>query len=114
MNGHNYYRLQQVDIDGQISYSGTVDIYFGNETLVTLYPNPVNTTLNLDINTPKATDVSIKIMDATGRTVRMVEMSLQAGSNSNMIDVQSLSDGVYMVHVTNHKGLNYSQTIRKK
>ncbi len=41
INGHNYYRLQQVDIDGHESYSGTIDIYYGTESMVTIYPNPV-------------------------------------------------------------------------
>ncbi len=113
-NGHNYYRLKQVDIDGHISYSKHVDVYFGNETMVTLYPNPVNTELNVEINTPKATTAIIKIMDAAGRVVRTVEMQLQAGNNITKVDMEALSDGVYMVRITNNKGLNYSQTIRKK
>jgi len=53
-------------------------------------------------------------MDATGRVVRTVEMSLQAGSNSTKIDMQSLADGTYMVSITDQKGLNHTQTIRKK
>ena len=114
MNGHNYYRLQQVDIDGHISYSGTVDVYFGNETLVTMYPNPVNTELTVDIITPEATRAQVKIMDATGRVVRTVELTLQAGSNSTKIDMHSLTDGIYQVSINNPYGLNYTQTIRKK
>ncbi len=114
IQGHNYYRLQQVDIDGHESYSGTVDVYFGTETMVTMYPNPVNTELNIQLNTPEAGRARVKIMDATGRVVRTVELSLQAGSNATKVDMQSLSDGVYMVSISNGKGLNYTQTIRKK
>ncbi len=114
MNAHNYYRLQQVDIDGHMSYSGTLDIYFGNETLVTMYPNPVNTELTVDVNTPDATRAQVKIMDATGRVVRTVELTLQAGSNSTKIDMQSLTDGLYLVRISNQKEINYTQTIRKK
>jgi hypothetical protein len=111
--GHNYYRLQQHDIDGQMSYSKVVDVYFGNETIVTLYPNPVNTNLNVDINTPKATVAKLKITDATGRTVKVVDMQLQAGNNTTMVDMQGLADGMYMISITNEKGLNYSQPVRK-
>ena len=114
MNAHNYYRLQQVDIDGHMSYSGTLDIYFGNETLVTMYPNPVNTELTVDVNTPDATRAQVKIMDATGRVVRTVELTLQAGGNSTKIDMQSLTDGLYLVRISNQKEINYTQTIRKK
>lgn len=114
LNGHNYYRLQQVDIDGHVSHSKTVDVYFGNETMVNLYPNPVNTLLNVDINSPLSTSAIMKIMDATGRVVKTIEMNVQMGSNHFTIDLESLADGVYMIHVSNNKGLNYAQTIHKK
>ncbi|HOZ53044.1 MAG TPA: T9SS type A sorting domain-containing protein, partial [Chitinophagaceae bacterium] len=112
-NGHNYYRLQQVDIDGNTSYSEILDIYFGEETMVTLYPNPVNDVLNFEINTPKSSSVMTKIMDATGRVVKTVEMYLQAGNNINQVDMKSLADGMYMISITNNRGLNYTQTVRK-
>jgi len=111
--GHNYYRLQQHDLDGNISHSKVVDVYFGNDMLVNLYPNPVNSLLNVDIQTPKATGAQVKITDATGRTVKVVELSLQAGNNTTQIDLQDLADGVYMVLISNGKGLNFSQTVRK-
>ncbi len=114
LNGHNYYRLQQNDIDGHRTHSRVVDVYFGNETLVTLYPNPVNTELNIDINTAKATVANVKILDATGRNVKTIDIQLAAGYNNSVVDLQSLADGVYMVYITNNKGLNYSQSIRKK
>jgi hypothetical protein len=96
-----------------MTYSNVVNVYFGNETMVTLYPNPVSSLLNVDINTPKATAAQVKITDATGRVVRVTDMTLQAGSNQTQVDLQSLADGVYMVHITNGKGLNYSQPVRK-
>ena len=111
--GHNYYRLQQTDLDGKSSYSRIVNVYHGNETLVNLYPNPVNTELYVEINTPKATVAKIKIMDAAGRVVRAVDMQLQAGNNKSDISMEGLADGIYMVKVTDNKGLNFSQTVRK-
>lgn len=114
ISGHNYYRLQQVDIDGHESYSSTIDVYFGNETLVTLFPNPVTSDLNIDINIAKATNAFVKIMDAAGRNVKTVEMPLEAGHNVNSIDISELSSGIYLVQISNYKGLNFSQTIRKK
>ncbi|MBK6330553.1 MAG: T9SS type A sorting domain-containing protein [Bacteroidetes bacterium] len=111
--GNNYYRLQQVDLDGNISYSKVLNVYHGDETVVNLYPNPVNTQLNVEINTPKASVANIKIMDATGRVVRAVDMQLQAGNNKSDINMEGLADGVYMIKITNSKGLQFSQTVRK-
>jgi len=111
--GHNYYRLQQHDLDGNISYSQVVDLYFGNETMANLYPNPVSNLLNVSVTTPKATAAQLKITDATGRTVRVAELPLQAGYNSTQIDLQGLADGIYMVNITNGKGIQFSQPVRK-
>ncbi|MBK7763936.1 MAG: T9SS type A sorting domain-containing protein [Bacteroidetes bacterium] len=114
LDGHNYYRLQQVDIDGNMSHSEVIDIYYGNESLVTLYPNPVSSELNIDINSSEATTAHIKIMDATGRVVRIVDMMLQAGSNTGKIDIRDLTDGMYLVDISSSTGLHYSSVIRKK
>ena len=113
INGHNYYRLQQHDIDGHQSYSKVVDIYFGSDIMVTLYPNPVKTTLHLDISTPKATLARASIIDAAGRMVRQIDLQLQAGSNASELDMQGLADGMYQIRISNDKGLDYTQTIRK-
>jgi hypothetical protein len=112
-NGHNYYRLQQHDVDGHQSYSKVVDIYFGSDIMVTLYPNPVKTTLHVDISTPKATLARASIIDAAGRIVRQVDLQLQAGSNASELDMQGLADGMYQIRISNDKGLDYTQTIRK-
>ncbi|GBL36003.1 hypothetical protein EMGBS15_15980 [Filimonas sp.] len=113
-NGHNYYRLRQVDIDQHISHSNVVDVYIGNETMVTLYPNPVNDELNIEINASEAGKAIATLMDGTGRVVRTIEMILQSGVNYNKVDMRSLSDGTYLIKITDPKGLNYTQTIRKK
>jgi hypothetical protein len=112
--GHNYYRLKQTDIDGKVSYAKEiVDIYYGNGSVVTLYPNPTQSELHVDINIEKATAAKMKLYDATGRIVRLIDMQLKAGINSNIIDLKELADGIYMLEVTNGKGLQYTQTVRK-
>jgi hypothetical protein len=81
--------------------------------MVTLYPNPVNSIMNVDINTPKATNATLKVTDATGRVVKVVSMQLSAGANTTQVDLQGLADGMYMVSITNGKGLDYAHPVRK-
>lgn len=111
--GHNYYRLQQVDLDGNNSYSKVVDVYFGNESIVTVYPNPASSQLHVDVNIAKATTAELSLSDAAGRKVRVLQVQLQAGANTVQMDLQGIADGVYMLHLSNGKGLEYSQTVRK-
>jgi hypothetical protein len=52
-------------------------------------------------------------MDATGRVVRTVVMNLSEGLNETAVSMEGLADGVYLLRLSNDKGLNYSQMIRK-
>ncbi|MBK7586956.1 MAG: hypothetical protein IPI22_00790 [Bacteroidetes bacterium] len=45
--------------------------------------------------------------------MRAVDMQLQAGNNKSDINMEGLADGVYMIKITNSKGLQFSQTVRK-
>lgn len=113
-NGHNYYRLQMIDLDKRQRYSDVHDVYFGSKTVVTLYPNPVQNELGVSIYSPYPTIVDIQIMDAAGRTIQSVQTHLLAGDNQQKISLQDVSEGIYLVNVTDGKGLQYSQLIRKK
>jgi hypothetical protein len=113
MPGHNYYRLQQHDIDGQVTYSKVVDVFFGLAGSVKLYPNPVSTLLNIEVNTAKATVARVRITDAAGRTVQVSDLQLNAGITTTQVDMHQLADGVYRVALSDGNGLEYSQLVRK-
>jgi hypothetical protein len=90
------------------------DVYFGSKTVVTLYPNPIQNELGVSIYSPYATRVDVQIMDAAGRTIQSVQTNVLAGDNQQKISLSDISEGIYLVKVTDSKGLQYSQLIRKK
>jgi hypothetical protein len=53
-------------------------------------------------------------MDAAGRVLRTIQMNAQAGESMHKVDMQSLSDGIYLISIADDQGLDYMQTIRKK
>jgi len=112
-NGHNYYRLQQHDLDGHLSSSRVVDVYFGDDAVVTLYPNPAHDLLNVEVNAVKSTQAILRLTDATGRTVKTLQMQLSEGINTVQVDLSDLAAGLYMVDLNNGSGLHYTQTVRK-
>ena len=85
----------------------------GEDAVVTIYPNPVSDVLSIDIQSERNTQAEIKLMDATGRTVKTISLHLMEGSNTTKIDMESLAKGIYVVQVSNGKGLQFSQTVRK-
>jgi hypothetical protein len=68
-------------------------------TDVALYPNPANSTINIDLG-EITTNYTGRIVDATGRTVWVGE--LEAGANA--INISTLSTGMYYVAIVKADG----------
>ncbi|WP_426490977.1 choice-of-anchor D domain-containing protein [Hymenobacter sp. 102] len=93
LNGVSYYRLKQVDTDGSSSFSSTVTVNFLSSGDVTMYPNPVEDLLTVDMG-GSAAGVSAVITDMTGRVI-----STQRIGNDSKLNMTSLQPGTYMVTV---------------
>lgn len=98
-----YYRLKQVDFDGQFSYSEMVsvgdDVALNNE--VSVYPNPFANEFTITLNTSNSGMASIDIMNIQGKVVSTKIVSVVAGLNNFPItENASLQAGVYFVRTT--------------
>jgi hypothetical protein len=102
----HYYRLLQVDIGGEKTYSRVVTIYSApvQGVSMSLFPNPVskhqNVMVHIDNNT-FSTNATLSLLDFLGRVISVSERPLIANAK-NIIHVDnfdSLSDGVYFVRV---------------
>lgn len=72
--GMQYYRLRQVDLDGTRVFSPVVAVRVpGADAAVPLlnsvYPNPFNNELTVELGQETAADVAVALTDATGRQV---------------------------------------------
>jgi hypothetical protein len=93
--GHNYYRLKQTDKDGKTSMEkNVVDLYFGNETIFTLFPNPAHNVINVNAD-HKLIGKFYTIYDNIGKVVKSGK--LNAANTS--IELSNLSSGFYMFSV---------------
>ena len=67
-NGNNYYRLQQIDNDGKIAYSPVQVVNFSQlTTALSVYPNPVVSTINF--NKSFAAGTMLQIVNTNGQVV---------------------------------------------
>ncbi|MEO6305390.1 MAG: T9SS type A sorting domain-containing protein, partial [Bacteroidia bacterium] len=64
-----------------------------------LYPNPATNNLNIAFSNNKAENVSVKISNNLGQTVKTVELGNSTDIESQ-IDLSTLSSGVYFVKTT--------------
>jgi len=85
----SYYRLKQVDFDGNFIYSNIVSLEY-NRPHVNIYPNPVKD--KLYINSDEQTIDNVLIFDTMGRQINTQVID-------NTIDVSLLPKGIYTIKV---------------
>lgn len=110
--GTNYYRLKQIDFDGNTNYSDIKAIELvpnskESEIGLRAYPNPFVSRLTLELNNNQN---HIRITNIAGQTVYS-----SVGQNTIDIDVLEWPTGIYFVNVMNdqNKSLAIEKIIKK-
>ena len=93
LNGTNYYRLVQTDIDGTVAYSAVQTVQMSvNTAQANIYPNPAKSTLNVSVQTV----ATYQLVNAAGAIV--AKGTLNAGNNE--LNVSGLAEGIYFLNIT--------------
>ncbi len=97
--GRNYYRLSQTDLDGQSEMLGDlVVIEYSNQGQLSIQPNPVRSNeVNLILVSQKTSDLSIQLYDMNGKVLRNGQYDLIKGRNELRLNVDDLTNGVYLL-----------------
>ncbi len=98
-SGRVFYRLKQVDFDGQFEYSNIIEVNAGTPKTFALeqnYPNPFNPSTAISYQLPVASTVSLKVFDMLGKEVAtLVNARQEAGAYTVNFNANTLSSGVY-------------------
>ncbi|MBL7705070.1 MAG: T9SS type A sorting domain-containing protein [Taibaiella sp.] len=97
--GRSFYRLQQIDHEGQVNYSQISTIDFASTTKVNIHPNPVASLLIIDglaVN-----NTYIRVINVTGSKVKEMYTN---GKSSLQIDLSELSSGQYFIEISDDQG----------
>jgi Secretion system C-terminal sorting domain len=99
-----YYRLKQIDSDGQTEYSNviSIDLNIPNQyALYQNYPNPFNPTTSITYNLPADGLVLLKVFDVLGSEVAtLVSENQKSGVYTIPFDGKELSSGIYICKIT--------------
>ncbi len=107
LSGINYYRLNQVDNDGESYYSAIQTVKY-NDATVRFYPNPAKDYLTIDFGKNAATGIwyQIEIQDMSGK---IVFSTIKNTSNAILDLPLRLSQGNYLLVIKNEEEQLMSQ-----
>jgi hypothetical protein len=95
-----YYRLKQVDLDGNYSYSNIALLSTEEGSDISLYPNPFNSSTGVFVNALEDANVTIEVKDLMGRSIASTTSSIVKGGQYLTIEALStVADGMYLVQV---------------
>ena len=96
--GTNFYRLKMVDIGGRFTYSNIVAVKFNsNSKEITLFPNPVQKQLQVQIPPAISGQALLQIQDISGRVLKEQSIQLNNALYSTSIDTDELAKGLYIL-----------------
>ncbi|MCH2022722.1 MAG: T9SS type A sorting domain-containing protein [Saprospiraceae bacterium] len=101
-NSFNYYRLAQVDLNGNKTYSKIIVISFIDipAPVMTFSPNPVKNLLMIDYRTSLKGDISIEVYDLIGQPIiNPIIDRVEVGENNILLDVREYPRGIYLMRI---------------
>ena len=97
INGINYYRLKQIDFDGQYHYSDIVSANIGKDRPeLQLWPNPATNQIQLWVNAGSEKTGQIQIYNMLGQ---LLETHSFKGSEITSLDIPALPSGQYLLRM---------------
>lgn len=108
-----YYRLKQIDLNGQYANSKVLTVKFGSapEMKIAVAPNPVVNKINVSFNTAEGGVAEIRIVDAVGQIIITRQSMINKGNNNIQIEgLGQIAPGVYIAQLIR----NGVVTINKK
>ena len=97
-SGVSYYRLEQVDYNGDITYSNLISVTQEDKKDLLVYPNPVKSGNELNI-TGTSDGGTLNIFGPTGSLINQTNIKSVTGSTTT-INTSNLTPGVYLVVFT--------------
>ena len=115
LNNALYYRLQQVDKNGQVTYSTVVKISFSaaGKMAVSVWPNPYKKDLNVTISATSASEAMLRLYDPAGRLVKEQSCKLVKGQNTVQLAPTGEGKGLYILSVVTEEETLQQKIIRE-
>ncbi len=108
--GLNFYRLKQVDIDGNFKYSNINKVLFENfGDAVNIYPNPAKDYIQFDYASKQKT-VLINLFDMQGRLIKTTTL---ANLLPLKLNIENLAKGKYIIQLSDGEKIAVGSFIKQ-
>jgi hypothetical protein len=99
-NGNYYYRLKQIDYNGQYKYSKEIEVEINlipkEYSLQQNYPNPFNPSTVISYSLPSSSNINLVVYNTLGQTIKTLESGYKpAGNYSINFNASALPSGIY-------------------
>ncbi|MEP6674480.1 MAG: T9SS type A sorting domain-containing protein [Ferruginibacter sp.] len=112
--GTNFYRIKMLDLDGKYSYSKIVAVKMDDKnTGLSIFPNPVNKELQVQIASPSKEKAILRILDIAGRVLQEQKIQLNGTVISTSMNVTGLQQGTYQLEIIYSDRKEVKQFIRQ-
>lgn len=106
--GLNYYRLKQVDYNGNYNYSQVIVVRNIQVTKCYVYTDEITGNLLLSCNLPQ--NVKAEIINADGRVLKLINIT---ANTENKIELQELKSGIYILRIISGDEIQNLKIIKK-
>ena len=107
LKGLNFYRLKQVDFDGQFSYSPVVTVTFGQTGGIRLAPQPVSDHLQVTLEHANEQESQWQVYDFAGRLVQSGTLEAEAGEFR--VPTAAFTQGTYVLRIVSGQSVMTQQ-----
>ena len=111
-SGVNYYRIVQVDYDGQSTKSGTIAVRYNENFSVKFESNPVEDILQITIKAESSANIRLQVVNDGGETVREFSKHATKGTNRFVIPVDGLTQGMYFLKTECKQGTTWTRFLK--
>ena len=97
----NYYRLKEVDFNGETTYSKWIAVNCNSSNNnINIFPSPAKDIINIELNNNFTSDIILKVLNITGKEVKNISTSsIFTNNNIYRLNIEQLKNGIYFIRV---------------